>query len=171
MKNYLEIGKIISTHGLKGELKIYPWCDPLSFICNFKNFYLDRFGEKKLEILNCRIQKNVGIIKFKNIETIDEASKYLGKILYINRSDAKLDENEFFIQDMIGLDVFDYDTNKFYGKISDIFKTGANDVYEIIDNNKKKYLLPAIKDVIIETNIEDNILKIRPIKGIFDDEN
>lgn len=170
MKNYLEIGKIVSTHGLNGELKIYPWCDPLSFICNFKNIYLDQFGEKKLEVLKCRIQKNVGVIKFKNIKTIEEASKYLGKIIYINRNDARLDKNEFFIQDIIGLNVFDFDTNKFYGKVNDIFKTGANDVYEIIDNNKK-YLLPAIKEVIIETNIEDNILRIRPLKGIFDDEN
>lgn len=171
MKKYLEIGKIVSTQGLKGEVRVSPWCEPLSFLCTFKNIYLDPNGNKVLNIKNSRVQKNVVIIKFEDVDSIEDAKLFCNKTIYINRNDAKLEEDEFFIQDIVGLNVFDYNTNQNYGKVTDVFKTGANDVYEITNDNNQKHLIPAIKDVIIETNIDDNILKIIPLKGLFDDEN
>ena len=169
MKKFLEVGKIVATQGLKGEVRVNPWCEPFSFLCNFKELYLDVKGESKIKVKNSRVQKNVVIIHFDNTNTVEDAQKLLGKTLYINRADAKLDDNEFFIQDIVGLNVFDYNTNKNYGTVTDVFKTGANDVYEITDENNKKHLIPAIKDVVVETNIEKNTLKITLLDGLFED--
>lgn len=171
MKQYLEIGKIVASQGLKGEVRVNPWCDPFSFLCDFKELYLDANGLKKIKVTSSRVQKNVVIIKFDGIDTIDATRTLIGATLYIDRNDAKLDEGEFFIQDIIGLEVFDYNTGEKYGKVTDVFKTGANDVYEITNDKSKKYLIPAINDVIIETNLEENTLKIIPLEGLFDDEN
>ena len=93
-----------------------------------------------------------------------------GKIIYINRNDIKLEEGVNFVQDLIGLDVIDADNNTNYGKITDVLRTGANDVYEITDNNGKTYLAPVIDEVIIKTDIDSGFTLIRPMKGIFDDE-
>ena len=169
MKKFLEVGKIVAAQGLKGEVRVNPWCEPFSFLCNFKELYFDENGENKIKVRKSRVQKNVVIVHFESINTIEDAQKLLGKTLYINRNDAKLDDDEFFIQDIIGLNVFDYNTNKNYGIITDVLKTGANDVYEITDENSKKYLIPAIKDVVIEINILENMLKIVPIDGLFGD--
>lgn len=170
MKKYLEIGKIVSTQGIKGEIRINPWCEPLDFLCSFKILYFDKKGLSFVKVLKSRVQKNVVIAKLENINSIEDTKPLIGKTVYIDRNDAKLDKNEFFIQDIIGLNVINYNSGKIYGTVTDVLKTGANDVYEIT-NNQKKYLIPAIKDVIIETNIENNTLKILPLKGLFDDEN
>lgn len=171
MKKYLDTGKIIATQGLKGEVRVDPWCNEPEFLCKFKKVYLDENGENKLNVISKRRQKNIVIMKFENINDIDSAKKLCGKTIYIDRSDIKLENGEYFIQDILGIDVFDDETNVNYGKITDVFKTGANDVYEITNPENKKYLIPVIDGVVIETDIEKRIIKIKPLKGIFDDEN
>ena len=109
-------------------------------------------------------------MKIAGIDTIEAADKYLGKVVYMDREHANLPEDTFFIVDLIGLDVVDMDSGSVYGKISDVFKTGANDVYEVTDNENKKYLVPVIDDVVKEINPKDGFVKIIPMKGIFDDE-
>lgn len=168
MEQYLEIGKIVSTHGLRGELRVDPWCDSPQFLCQFKTLYLKK-GETKLSV-SSRPHKTIAIVKAKGIDTIEEAEKLRGKVLYINRSDARLAPGEYFIQDLMGLDVIDIDTSKSYGKITDVLKTGANDVYQVTDEKKKDYLIPVIDDVVKEIDINGGKVLIKPLKGIFDDE-
>lgn len=168
MEQYLEIGKIVSTHGLRGELRVDPWCDSPQFLCQFKTLYLKK-GETKLSV-SSRPHKTIAIVKAKGIDTIEEAEKLRGRILYINRSDARLAPGEYFIQDLMGLDVIDIDTSKSYGKITDVLKTGANDVYQVTDEKKKDYLIPVIDDVVKEIDINGGKVLIKPLKGIFDDE-
>lgn len=168
MEQYLEIGKVVSTHGLRGELRVDPWCDSPQFLCQFKTLYLKK-GETKLSV-NSRPHKTIAIVKAKGIDTIEEAEKLRGKVLYINRSDAKLAPGEYFIQDLMGLDVIDIDTNENYGKITDVLKTGANDVYQVTDEDKKDYLIPVIDDVVKEIDINGGKVLIKPLKGIFDHE-
>lgn len=168
MEQYLEIGKIVSTHGLRGELRVDPWCDSPQFLCQFKTLYLKK-GETKLSV-SSRPHKTIAIVKVKGIDTIEEAEKLRGRILYINRSDARLAPGEYFIQDLMGLDVIDIDTSKSYGKITDVLKTGANDVYQVTDEKKKDYLIPVIDDVVKEIDINGGKVLIKPLKGIFDDE-
>lgn len=168
MEQYLEIGKVVSTHGLRGELRVDPWCDSPQFLCQFKTLYLKK-GETKLSV-SSRPHKTIAIVKAKGIDTIEEAEKLRGRILYINRSDARLAPGEYFIQDLMGLDVIDIDTSKSYGKITDVLKTGANDVYQVTDEKKKDYLIPVIDDVVKEIDINCGKVLIKPLKGIFDDE-
>lgn len=168
MEQYLEIGKIVSTHGLRGELRVDPWCDSPQFLCQFKTLYLKK-GETKLSV-SSRPHKTIAIVKAKGIDTIEEAEKLRGMVLYINRSDARLAPGEYFIQDLMGLDVIDIDTSKSYGKITDVLKTGANDVYQVTDEKKKDYLIPVIDDVVKEIDINGGKVLIKPLKGIFDDE-
>ncbi len=168
-KQYLDSGKIVGTHGIRGEVRIDPWCDSPEFLCAFKKLYLDNKGETFIEVKS-RPHKNVTLAKIKGVDTIEQAEKLRGKIVYINRNDINLGEGVNFVQDLIGLEVRDVDNDTVYGKISDVIRTGANDVYEITDSNNKKYLAPVIDEVVIEIDVDNGFILIRPMKGIFDDE-
>ena len=168
-KLYLDSGKIVGTHGIKGEVRIEPWCDSPEFLCAFKKLYLDEKGQTFIEVKS-RPHKNITLAKIKGVDTIEAAEKLRGKIIYINRDDITLDEGVNFVQDLIGLEVRDAENGTVYGKITDILRTGANDVYEITDSNNKKYLAPVIDEVVEEINVDGGFVLIRPMKGIFDDE-
>ncbi len=170
IKEYLEIGKITSTHGIKGEVRVQPWCDSPEFMKKFKTLYFDKKGEKPVSV-SCRPNGNMVIMKMQGVGTVEEASKYREKILYIKRSDAKLPEGTWFIQELIDCNVVDADDeNISYGILSDVSETGANDVWHITKDGKE-YLIPAIPSVVISTDVVEGIIKIRPLKGIFDHEN
>ncbi len=168
-KQYLESGKIVGTHGIKGEVRIDPWCDSPQFLSEFTKLYFDSRGETFIEVKS-RPHKNITLSKIKGVDTIEQAERLRGKIVYINRDDIELAEGVNFVQDLIGLDVIDADTKNNYGKISDVLRTGANDVYEITDSDGKKYLAPVIDEVFPERNVDGGYVLIRPMKGIFDDE-
>ncbi len=169
-KNFLEIGKIVAPHGLRGEVRVEPWCDDGDFLCGFKELYFDENGKKKAEILSAKVHKNVVRMRIAGVESVEQAELLRGKVLFMSRDDVDLPEGRFFIQDVLGLGVCDADTNACYGKVTDVLKTGANDVYQITDSRGKDYLVPAIEDVICSIDIENKTMKIRPLKGIFDDE-
>lgn len=168
LKRYLEIGKIVNTHGIKGDLKIEPWCNSSDFLCSFNELYLHE-GRNKISIKYSRPHKNVVIMHLEGVDTIDTAEKLKGMIIYADRNDIELDENEYFIQDIIGCEVSDFYMPKIYGIVTDVFKTGANDVYEVTNEKNVKCLVPVIDDVIRKTDIENRQIKITPLEGIFDD--
>jgi 16S rRNA processing protein RimM len=172
-KQFLEAGKIVSTHGLNGDFRCENWCDSADVFTSFEEFYLkDNDTEEPLKVLRSSPHKNIILLKFKGIDHIDNALPYVGKTLYINREQLKLDDGVYFIQDLIGLEVIDCQDGNSYGYISDVFFTGANDVYEVTNKETgKKHLIPAINEVIIKTDLHNNIMTIKPIKGMFDDEN
>lgn len=169
MKQFLEIGKIVSVHGISGEVKVMPWCDSPEIFKKENTLYFCK-GEQEIKITSVKIIKNMVILKIEGTDTPEDAIKLRGKILYIDRSNVNLPENTYFIQDLIGLDVFDADNKTLYGIVCDVSQTGANDVYHIKSSEGKMYYIPAIKQVIIKTDIEKNELLIRPLKGLFDDE-
>lgn len=168
-KQYLDSGKIVGTHGIKGEVRIEPWCDSPEFLCAFKKLYLDENGQTFIEVKS-RPHKNITLAKIKGVDTIEQAEKFRGKVVYINRNDITLDEGVNFVQDLIGLEVKDAENGNVYGRITDVLRTGANDVYEIIDSNNKKYLAPVIDEVVEEIDVDGGFVLIHPMKGIFDDE-
>lgn len=168
-KQFLDSGKIVGTHGIKGEVRIDPWCDSPEFLCAFKKLWLDENGTEFIEVKS-RPHKNITLTKIKGVDTIEAAEKYRGKVVYINRDDINLADGVHFVQDLIGLEVKDADNGKVYGKISDVLRTGANDVYEIKDSDGKTYLAPVIDDVVKEINVNYGYVLIVPMKGIFDDE-
>lgn len=168
-KQFLDTGKIVGTHGIRGEVRIDPWCDSPEFLCAFKKLYLDENGETFIEVKS-RPHKHIVLAKIKGVDTIEQAERLRGKIVYINRADIQLDEGVNFVQDLLGLEVTDAESGSVYGKITDVLRTGANDVYEITDDSGKKYLAPVIDEVIRETNVDGGYIKITPMKGLFDDE-
>ena len=171
IKDYLEIGKITSTHGIKGEMRVQPWCDSPEYMKKFKTLYLDNKGEKPLKIAS-RPHGHMAIAKIEGVDTVEEASRLRNKVLYMKRSDAKLPKGKYFIAELIDCRVIDADNSeKVYGILSDVSETGANDVWHIKAENGKEYLIPAIPPVVISTDINEGIIKIRPLKGIFEDEN
>ena len=168
-KQFLETGQIVSTHGIHGEVRVNPWCSGGEFLTQFKTLYLDN-GKTPLPVENARLHKNIVIIKFAGYENMDQALTLRGKVLYINRNDAVMGENEYFVQDLIGLTVIDQDTKKIYGTITDVSETGANDVYHIRAEDGKMFYIPAIKQVIYKTDMQAEKMWITPMKGLFDDE-
>jgi 16S rRNA processing protein RimM len=150
-------------------MKVQLWCDSPDFFKNIKNLYFNN-GNEKINLKNIRIQKNMGIIKIDGVDTPEQAVNFRNKILFIDRNDIELEEGSYFIQDLIGMKVIDADTNKEYGIIDDVSETGANDVYHIKASDGKYYYIPAIPDVVIKTDIYSNTMTIRPLKGLFDDE-
>lgn len=169
MKKYLEVGKICGTHALKGEVRVEPWADSPEFLCEFKNMYFDE-GAKKLKVKNARVHKNIVIVKLEGINSIEEADVLRGKVLYIDRNDVALEDGRYFVQDLLGLKVIDADNGVEYGEICEVSSTYANDIYHIKRADGKIDLIPAIDDVIAETDIEGGFVKIHRMKGMFDDE-
>ena len=168
LKQYLETGKIVGTHGVHGELRVEPWCDTPAFLCKFRTLYWKN-GES-VRVLSARVHKNLVLLTLEGVDTVDKADVLRGRVLYLDRADTSLPKDVFFIQDLVGLAVSDADTGRLYGTLTDVFATGANDVYEITAPDGKTYLIPAIRDVVIETDLADGSMRIRPIRGIFDDE-
>ena len=163
----LECGKIVSTHGVRGEIKINPWCDGPDFLCEFEELYLK--DGRVLELERARVHKNCVIAKVAGIDSIESAMPYINAVVYLNKEDVELPDGTYFIADLIGLSVVDYDTGRIYGKITDVMQTGANDVYTVTAEEGDT-LIPAISDVVMETDLEAGEIRIRPLEGLFSDE-
>ena len=172
IKEFLAVGQIVGTHGVRGEMRINPWADSPEFLKQFKTLYYDAEGKSSVKVISSLPHGNIVLMKLEGIDTVEAASAMRNKRLYMCRSDAKLADGVYFIEELIGCGVFDADDeSKQYGKISDVSETGANDVWHITSDDGKEYLIPAIPSVVIDTDVKKNRVLIRPMKGIFDDEN
>lgn len=168
MKQYLEVGKINNTHGIKGELKFELWCDDISYLRQFKTLYFDCKGENPVALKSVKPQKNNAIIKLDGYDTIEQAELLKGKILYGNRDDARIDDNSNYIADIIGCYVVDIDTEEEYGKVTDVLNYGSCDIYDI-ESWGKHTLIPVTPDIVREINTEYNVIRIKAMKGLFDE--
>lgn len=165
-QKFLEAGKIINTHGVRGEMKVDAWMDSPEFLKQYKKMYLKK-GEQDLHLLSSRVHKGFLLIKSADIQSATEAEALRGQIVYIDRDEVSLPENRYFISDLIGLDVYDGKNGQYYGRIHDVFSTGANSVYRIL-NEDKEYLFPAVDHMIKCTDIDAGRIEVLPIPGIFD---
>lgn len=170
IKKFLETGKIVGTHGVKGMVRVQPWCDDGEFLTRFKYVYTDSEGKNKLKVITAKPHGNVVLMAISGVNSIEDAEKLRGKVIFIDRNDVELPEGRYFISDIIGCSVSDADSGQILGTLVDVTETGANDVWHV-ENNGKEYLVPAIADVIADVKPEENLVVIRPLKGIFDDEN
>ena len=157
MKDYLEIGQIVNTYGIKGFVKVVPFTDDITRFEKLKSVYIDIKGNlKEYTIEEVKYSKNLVLIKFKEILDINEAEKYRNYYIKISRDNAiKLPKDTYFIADLIGLEVYVESTNQLLGKVDDIFPTGSNDVYVVKDELGKQILLPGTKEVIKTVDIEN----------------
>ena len=168
MKKYLEIAKIVATQGVHGEVRCQYYCDSAEVLCEFDVLYLDK-GKTAVKILRAFPHKNVVVMKIEGVNSVDEAKRYIGKMLYLDREDAELPEDTYFIQDIIGLEVRDIDTGKVYGKVSEVYQNGAADVYSMRTDDGRELLFPYIDEVVKSIDIEAGFMLIRPLKGLFDE--
>lgn len=168
-KRYLEIGRIVAVQGLKGEVRVEPWCDSGEFLCGFDTLYFDK-GKTPVDISRSRVQKNIVIMKIDGVDTPEQAQNIRNRILYMDREDVELEEGAYFVQDLIGLTVIDNDSGEDYGKLCEVSFTGANDVYHIKGEDGRIRLIPAIPDVVITTDITNGIMKIHVPEGLFDED-
>ena len=169
-KEYIEAGKIVTTHGVKGEVKLYPWCDDPEMFLDIETIYLDAKGQKPMTLEGVRFAKEMPLLKLEGIHSIDDAAKLRDKIIYIHRDDIPMKEGEDLIQDLMGLKVVDIDDGHLYGELTQVSPTGANDVYHIRFADGKERLIPAIPQVVLEVDLDGGVMKIRPLEGLFDDE-
>ncbi|NLZ81606.1 MAG: ribosome maturation factor RimM [Clostridiales bacterium] len=169
MENLLQVGVITSTHGLKGEVKVFPTTDDKNRFKDLKEVILDTGKEKlDIEIQGVKFFKQFVILKFKGIDDINDVEKYKKSSLLVSRENAvKLDEGEYFISDLIGLKVVtDDDTD--LGILIEVLFTGANDVYVVEGQDKKEILLPAIKECILNVDIDKGIMQVHIMEGLLD---
>lgn len=171
-KQFLEAGQIVSTHGIKGELRINPWCDSPEFLLDFTKLYFKE-GREVRAVERIRANKSIVLVKFEGIDAIDDAVKLVKSIIYIDRSEIELPEDSYFEQDLIGLAVLDADTGSEYGNVTSVTHTGANDVYGVTPQVDGKpgteVLIPAIRDVVKKIDVKAGQMLITPLKGLFDD--
>ena len=169
LKKYIEAGKIVGTHGVRGEMRVQQWCDSAEVFTKFKKFYLDNNGAECVKVKASRPHGNVCLLKADGVDTIDAAEKLRGRVLYINRADLKLEKGQYLIDDIVGCSVIDADNGTEYGVISDVSQTGANDVWHIMKDGNE-YYLPNVPQFVKDVDVEKRTDTVTPIGGIFDDE-
>ena len=167
MEKQLQVGVISSTHGVRGEVKVFPTTDDVTRFRQLKKVNLDTGREMlPLEIQNVKFFKQFAILKFKGIDNINDIEKYRGKSLMIDREDAvDLDEDEYFIADMIGMKVCTEDGSEF-GTLKDVMETGANDVYIIDSPEHGEVLIPAIRECILDVDMDEERMTIHLMEGL-----
>ncbi len=161
-KRYLEAGKIVNTHGVRGELKIQPWADGPEFLKGFRKLYVDG---KPFEVISAKVHKGCVIAAFAGIDSIDSANLLRNKIVFIDREDAKLPKGAYFLQDLMGLTVIDDDTGKTVGELTDIMDMPASNIY-VIKGENGEILVPAVPEFIKTVDTEDGFIRIRFIEGM-----
>ena len=168
MQKRLEIGQIINTFGIKGEVKVFPLTDDIKRFDDLETVYVKTKKESQLyNIESIKYHKNFVLIKFKEINTVEQAETLRNSYLEVDREQAiPLNEGEYFIADLIGLEVYS-DEGKLIGKVDDIYNTGANDIYVVKDELGKQILLPGIKDVIKNVDLEKGQIIVHLIPGLI----
>lgn len=168
--NLLRVGIISNTHGIRGEVKVFPTTDDPNRYKKLKKVILQTRREQiELEIQSVKFFKQFVIVKFKGIDNINDIEQYKGLELYVTRENAvKLAPNENFICDLVGCSVIEDKDNKVIGVLEDVLLTGANDVYIVKTDDGKEILLPVIKDCILDVNVDKKEIKVHLLPGLLD---
>lgn len=168
MEERLQVGAITATHGIRGEVKVFPTTDDVKRFKKGIALILDTGKEQiELEVENVKFFKQFVILKFKGMDSINDIEKYKGKALFVTRENAvRLQKDEYFIADLIGLSVID-EENKKIGTLNEVMETGANDVYVVQTEEGKEILLPAIKQCVLSVDIEAGFVKVHMMEGLL----
>jgi len=158
---YLQAGVITTTHGIRGEVRVNPWADSPAFLLSFDRFYIDG---RPYEVVSSRVHKNIVILAFAGINSIEEAEKLRNKVIWIDRNDVELPEGEFFIADLIGLDAVDADTGERLGQIADVLTLTPHHVYVI--RGEREILVPGVPEFLREIDIKGGKILFHLIEGM-----
>ena len=157
---YLECGKIVNTHGIRGEVKITPWADSPEFLCDLPALYIDG---KEMKILNARVHKGNVIALLEGVPDMNTAELLKGKVVYMSREDVDLPEGSFYLADVVGLKVITEDGEEL-GILADILSPSLQQVYVV--KGKREIMIPVVPEFILETNVEGGYIKVRLIEGM-----
>lgn len=165
----LEVGKIVNTHGLHGEVKVVPWTDYPEVFEDIEYVYVKRKGEyERLDVAGIKYQKGNIIVRFPQIKDINEAEKYKNQVLYAEREVlGELPEGVYYIADLIGLEVVK-ENGETVGIITDVLNTGSNDIYEVKRGGRKNLLIPVIDEVVLNIDMENKKVTVRMMEGLED---
>ena len=171
MQQYIEIGKIANTHGVRGAVKVDPWCDSPEVLAKMKKIYFPPVSKgedfRQVKVVKGSVQGDRVLLTLEGTDTVEAAALLKNKVIYAHRNDVPVPEGSFLICDLIGLDVIDVDNGRVYGRLVNVILGAASDIYEIKTENGN-VLIPAVKEFIKETDLEKGIF-ISPIKGMFDE--
>ncbi len=165
-QKYLECGKIINTHGIDGGVKLECWCDSPEILADLDRVYFksgDNYEARRM--LRSSVFKNFVIAKIEGIADIDTAQSQVGRVIYADRADFALEEGDYFIADLVGLDVIHADSGETLGRLREVINRGASDIY-VIDTPEGERMMPAVDEFVIEIDIDKGIY-VRPIEGMF----
>lgn len=178
MEDLLQVGAITTTHGVRGEVKVFPMTDDVKRFKKLKKVLLEDGGEYlELEIVQVKFFKNLAILKFKGLDNINDVEKYKGRGLFVTRDHAvKCEKDEYFIADLIGIEVR-AEEGELLGELTDVLQTGANDVYVVrvdkdspyadqVKDKKKELLLPAIRDCILQVDMQERNMRVHLMPGL-----
>lgn len=158
----LEAGQIVNTHGVKGEVKIVPWCDSPDFLCGFSQLYIDK---APVSVLSARPAKGNVLVKFQGVDDVNAAMRLKNKIVFIDRNGVKLPDGRHFLADLIGLEVRSADTGAVIGTLTDVLMPPAHEVY-VVSGNGEEHLIPAVDEFLVETNVAGGYIRVRLIEGM-----
>ncbi len=168
MEGCFNMGKIVNTHGVRGEVKVYPYSDDLEKFEDFEYFYIEGEGKKKYEIESTRVHKNMVLVKFKGYEDINKVLNFLNKNVYMERKDVEDDSEGHYIVDLIGCEIFD-DQGVFVGHLKDVLQTSAQDLYEIKKaSDGKMFYLPVVDAFVKNIDIKNKKITVHLIEGIME---
>lgn len=160
--NLLESGEIVNTHGIRGEVKINPWCDSPDFLLEFDEFYIDG---KAVKVNSARVHKNCVLASLKGVNDINAAMALRGKIISVNKDDVELEEGQYFISDLIGLEVYDVETSAVVGEIADVLNLPANDAY-VVHDGSDEYMIPVVKEFVLGVDLGAKRVTVKLIPGM-----
>ena len=168
MQEILQVGAVTSTHGLAGEVKVFPTTDDPKRFKKLKKVLLDTGkGMRELEVVQVKFFKNLVILKFRGCDKIEDVMGFKGRELYVTRENAvKLKKNEYFVADLIGMKVF-LEDGSYLGTLDDVLQTGANDVYEVHMEDGREVLIPAIRQCILDVDIEEEKMTVHLLEGLL----
>lgn len=165
LKQYLEAGQIVNTHGLHGEVRVMPWANAPEFLIGIPRFFIDG---RAYSVESCRGQKSCLLLKLAGVDDVDAASALRGKTIFLDRWDVSLDEHTFFIQDLIGLRALDQN-GKDFGELREVIQLPKHDVYVIRGNDGGEYQIPAVKEFVKRIDMEERTIEVVLIEGMRND--
>lgn len=167
IEQYLECGKIINTHGVRGTVKVEAYCDSPKVLASLPRIFMkDKDGYKEYKVTHGSVQKQFVLLTFETVTTLEEAVLFKNNYIYADRGDFNLPDGKCFISDLLGLPVIDADDGKVYGTLADVTNSGAQDIY-VVKTENGEVMVPAVPEFLVKTDPETGIF-LRPIDGMFD---
>ena len=167
MQNYLPACKIVSTHGVRGEMKALPLCDGAAFLAKFKRLFTTADGAGETHVLGVRAQGNVILLRLDGVNDMDAARAQVGRVYYLAKADARLPKGRFFIDDLLDCEVVDAETGRVYGRLTNVDRPAAQDIYTVTDTAGGEHMLPAVPEFVKNIDIEARKILVTPIEGMF----